>query len=738
MKEFNIRANLSYDSFDHDIRRCSCLRDLQKFSLMMGSAIGLVGALPAMAQTSDTSESFIVVTAQQEIPVNSGKSDIPLLETPQIISVISADLIKEQGVTRLADALRNSAGVSQGSIYGFFDGFTIRGFDASVGSLYQDGLISENGAGTNYELAALEQVEVVKGPASALFGAGSLGGLINLVSKRPKNDLFANMSLSTGSFDLIEGTVDLNSPLDSKGIFTARINALYRDADSFIDFASQNRLFVAPALNWNLGAETNLTLLATYQRDRDHPYSPVDAYGTVLPNANGVIPVSFSVNGPGDKRAIFNQDRKAIGYSFHHGFTDNLTFDQILRYTKRDLYYDNWIFGTGYVGSQVIDGVQQSRTLARAVYGPLDAKFRDFAVDSRVGLKLNTGSLNHTLMFGVDYRTQNADQTGLATTAGALNPLDAFDPDYSRPYVASSTPYDLTSSTESSQLGFYIQDHVKWGRLTVTASGRWDRAKANGLLDTAFSPRVGATYEFIDGAAIYTNFSKSFTSQAATSIIVGGGTNGAPLQFAPAPPQRGRILETGIKFAPVGSKVSGTLSVYELTRLNVLTTNLDFPLYSEVSGEQQSKGVEVEGQWRPLTSLSLTVAYAYIDAKVTKDNRRRVGTPIANIPKHNLNVTGRYVVPAGPLENLGFTVGLTYNSKKNGAFGSYNADGGSLLELPSYVLLDGGVSYGFGDWKAQVNVGNILDKRYYPDSNGIFRVSQGRPRNWRLSVSRSF
>ncbi|WP_336967390.1 TonB-dependent siderophore receptor [Sphingobium aromaticiconvertens] len=176
---------------------------------------------------------------------NAAKSDVPLVEMPQAISVVTAESLKERGVTRLADALRSVAGVSRSSTYGFFDAYTIRGYDAAHGSVYLDGILSEAGVASNNELAGLQQVEVVKGPASALFGSAPLGGIVNLVSKWPQAEAFMDATLSTGSYDLIEGAVGANAPLASDGALTARLNLVYRDVDLRAQFRAEPHLCVS-------------------------------------------------------------------------------------------------------------------------------------------------------------------------------------------------------------------------------------------------------------------------------------------------------------------------------------------------------------------------------------------------------------------------------------------------------------------------------------------------------------
>ncbi|SEJ99704.1 iron complex outermembrane recepter protein [Sphingobium sp. AP50] len=700
------------------------------------SSIAMVWLMPLAAQAQqpaseeETPPSQIVVTGMHLGEANAAKTDVPLIKTPQAISVVTADTLKERGVTRLADALRSVAGVSRSSTYGFFDAYTIRGYDAAYGSVYLDGILSEAGVGSNNELAGLQQVEVVKGPASALFGSAPLGGIVNLVSKRPQADAFMDMTLSTGSYDLIEGAIDANAPLNED--ISARLNLIYRDVDSFVRNSGQNRIYAAPSIKWQIAPSTSLTLLGVYQRDRDNPFSPVSGWGTVLPSAYGPTPIDFSINNGGDQKAVYNQNRKSISAMFDHRFSDAFGISQTLRYTHRTTYWDRWMFVGGFLDDNVVDGVQQGRTLGRYYYGPYSSTDKDFAVDTRATGKFATGSIRHAILAGVDYRQNRERYQGDGDFDASHFPLDVVSPDYDAPLVPTAAPY--SGSAKNDQLGFYLQDHVTLtDRFTVTLSGRWDRAKSNGELQTAFSPRVGATYELVPDLALYGTWAKSFTPQFGSQIVLEKDASGAPSLIGQAPPERGRNIEGGIKFAPTDGTVSGMISLYDLERSNVLTSDPDFPNFSRVTGKQRSRGIEVEGQWRPVPGATVNVAYAYIRAKILEDETIPAGTELQNIPRHNVSLYGRYVIPTGPLANVGANLGFVYNSSRNGA-----VPDAALYRLPSYILVDAGLSYTIGNWGLQLTVNNLLKERYFPDSCCLDRITPGQPRNWRLSLSRHF
>lgn len=442
-------------------------------------APALAAAQSAPDDPPQKGEGTIVVTGQRfEGEVASGKSDIPLAELPQAISVVTADQLRERGVTRLADALFSVAGVARSSTYGFYDAYSIRGFEAAYGSVYLDGLLNEaGGGGSNNELAGLESIEVVKGPASSLFGGGPLGGIVNLVSKRPDDTRdFLDVQLSTGSYNLVEGMIDANMRLASDGALTARLVALYRDSDAFVNNAGYNRLYLQPSLSWRAGPDTRLTVIATLKRDHDNPWAPLNAYGTVFPLAVGYrLPSDFGVGEDGDEKAVQNENRKTIGAIFEHGFTERLRFSATARYMHRTTFWDRWMFAGDFLDEE-LDGdgnpiAGTGTTIGRYYYGPYHETFKSFLTDNRLSWKVDTGPLRHNLLGGVDYRRTTSDYQGDGDFDQSHFPLNVYDPDYSAPLNPTPAPY--TGHDTGRQLGFYLQDHIELGaRLTLTLNGR--------------------------------------------------------------------------------------------------------------------------------------------------------------------------------------------------------------------------------------------------------------------------
>jgi len=676
------------------------------------------------APSAQSVETITVTGHLDEAPV-AAKADIPPLESSQAISVVSADLIEAQGLRRVGDALYNVAGVSRSNNYGFFDGFNIRGFNAS-NATYLDGLLDDTGYGTS-EMTVLERVEVVKGPASGLFGQGPISGIVNLVSKRPQEDAFLDVSATLGSYAFKEVTLDANAPLNASGTLLARLAAVYRDQDFFVDYSGQRRIMLVPSLTWKPTPETTLTLLGRYLDDHINPWSPTTAYGTALPNPNGELPVSLSIN-DGVYPAVQDNDYWNLGYVFDHKFSDAIAVHQSLRYQDFHNSWDNWLFITGISADR--------RRVTRAFYGPYDQHGTYFRVDTNASARFDTGPLDHYLMVGLDYGRRSASDTNLYDTSRPYE-LDLFNPVYGTVSNHNPAVPATTYAIESKQRGIYVQDHIKLGdALAVTLGGRWDLAisqtTSNGVQgaevrDTAFSPRAGATLKLADWISAYVNYAKSFNPQGSYRSADG----------SPLPPENGVNYEGGFKLARADGSLTGMLTVFELTRANVATADAVLPNVYVITGEQRTRGLEVEAAWRPAAGVELTGAFTHLNAVVTADNRLRVGSRLGSIPRNIVNLWGRYTVQNGALANLGAGLGLHHESGRMANTASAVPGAAAPFRLGAYTLVDAALYYSFGDWSLQANVRNLFDERYFPTAS-LTRTTPGEPRTFTIRLSRRF
>lgn len=701
---------------------------------------------PALGQTQPAELETVVVTASSEpstyVPPPAAavtKTEATLLETPQAISVIPRAVFVDQGARKVEEIIRNSAGVSAGGFFGEWDYYRIRGFEVSYQNTYVDGLLTESSPGE--EPWGMERVEVVKGPASTLYGQGPLGGFVNLISKRPQKEFFGEVEVTGGSWDLYQAALDVNIPLTGQPAPTAaaasglsgkdakavapvvaasqdggvylRLNALYRNSGSFVDYSESERIFIAPSLTWEISEDTSLTILAMYKEDKMDLAYALPAKGTVLPNPNGSIPVSRYIGNPYLGNDEWERTIR-LGYEFNHRFNENLKLRQNFRYYWLDFTSDDLSY------PQYLDA--DNRTLALAGYKSY-GEYEGLRVDTALDATFETGAVKHFLTVGVDYRHS---ETIFNSRDGDTIFLDVFRPNYRGLPIYKYGPQYRDVDTDS-DLGFYVQEQAKLGNVTLTLGGRFDHSTFDGHPDgaeeDAFTPKAGLTWEFTPGVAAYANYSRSFNPQWSSTDASGN----------PVAPEEGENWEAGIKYNLLDGKVSGMLSVYQLTRENVATDNLSSPdpFDAIVTGERRSRGIEFETAAQLAPGLQFTAAYTFIDAEITEDNTYEVGSRLQGVPDHSVNAWLKYTVQSGALKGFGVGLGGRY-------FTSQAGDLGDSFSLPSYGIVDAALYYERDDFRVQVNFNNIFDKRHFVGSYSDVYVLPGAPFNVAASVSWKF
>lgn len=648
---------------------------------------------------------------------SSSKLAIPLLETAQNIQVVPRAMIDDQGAFQLEDIIKNVAGVNPGGYYDNWDYFRIRGFVADFNT-FVDGLRGGNGLGE--ETFGLERVEIVKGPASSLFGRGPASGLVNVVSKRPQRGRFGELKFSAGSYGFYETTLDYNAPLDADGRIVGRLSAVHRTRDSFVDQAGTERLFLAPALTWRVGPETSFTFLGKHSGADIIHAMPLPAIGTIFSNTNGQVPHSRFVGEPGSNEA--SETSTQGGYEFVHRFNPALTVRQNLRY---DYYNQEW-FSMLYPGYLDAD----ERTLYRYPYDYFQ-NWHDFAVDTRIEAAFRTGEVEHQLVAGVDVfrKTYHASYATIdfsdPTGAGYI-PLDLFTPVYGTPIpdMPSIGAFDEKTNTT----GLYLDDHLRFDNgVTLTFGGRYEFARLDSARFEEFVPRAGATWQFRPGMTAYGSFSKSFNTQFGT-VFSETADAGDPVG-----PETGTNFEVGLKTAAADGRLTATVSLYQLTRQNLATSDLAHPGFVLITGEQRSRGVEFDGRFQPVAGLELSAAYAYTSAKITEDNSLPVGARTTGVPRHSFSTWARYTVQAGAWKGFGLGLGGRYYTAQ-AADNTYAAP----FELPAYALVDAALYYETENYRVQVNVENLLDREYYEGAYDRLYVLPGEPLTVRGTVGWKF
>ncbi|MBK4999729.1 TonB-dependent siderophore receptor [Pseudomonas sp. S31] len=658
------------------------------------------------------------------------KTDTSVLETPQTINIVTQDEIKARGSMSVSDALRYTPGVQ---VDGFtarvkaFDEPTSRGFNATP--MYLDGLHLPYGGGSTggalqIDPYLLERVEVLKGPASVLYGQNQPGGIVNMVSKRPTRDSLHSITLGTGSYDRKYGAFDLGGPLDDQGTFLYRLTGVVNDTNSEVDYADQKRMTLAPSLTWNVNDSTTLTFYGHFQKDNDTPEPQgLPVWGTVLGNPNGHISRNRFIGEP--NYASYDRDQFSVGYELSHTLNDVWSLKQNARYAYVDDRFVSVLHGYEFIISPTTGLNNQSAIGRYAIDWSQTNKV--YGIDNMAQAVFKTGEVEHTLLLGVDYYHFNSQFLGRYQYAPPG--IDLYNPVYGNPIDFSQAAVNTWDNTIR-QTGLYLQDQIKWDRWFLTLGGRYDWATTennqplynvdNSIKDEKFSGRVGFGYLFDNGVTPYFSYSESF--QPNTGTDVSGNTFDA---------STGKQYEVGIKYQPPGSNSFVQISAYQIDRKNVLTSDLDNPGFSNQSGELRSTGLEVEGKAALTKQLNLIASVSRVDAEYTKDNDGMKGRHPIGISPLTASTWLDYKMPDdSALRGLGFGVGVRYVRSSPGTSTSYRA-----FDVPSYSVYDAMISYDLErsplavkGVRVQANVENIDDKRYVSRCSGVWECTYGQGR----------
>lgn len=643
------------------------------------------------------------------------KMDIPLNQVPQMVSVVNRELMDSEGVAKLDDALSNVAGVMPGGYYSGWDYYRIRGFDSSFNT-YIDGL--RGGNGMMEETWGLQSVDVIQGPSSTLYGAAPVGGIVNLVTRKPIPQNFAHAQVVGGSYGFLDEAVDAGHVLNQSHTLYGRFDGIYHMERSYVDYAYRHRYYLAPSLTWKPNEATSLTLLGHFQRDNGRGAMPLPAVGTVEKNPNGPIPIHTYIGELGSNANKLAQTNRQFAYQFSHRLNRNLILRQNARF---DWYNQHWN-RLYYPLSLSSD----NRTLYRY---PLSwsGSWEDQVVDTSLEGKGRVLGLQNHALLGLDFFRNINWAMGWM---GAPQPLDLYHPNYGVNNTNEPLTLYTNSKTHEQDTGIYLEDHILLPhRVTVTAGGRLDLAKTEtkgtpNANAKGYSPRAGLTWQVVKPVTIYADFGKSFATQSGQ--VYDGTVSGHAIA-----PERGKQWEGGVKSQLLHDRLHLDMALFQLNLGNVATNDPNHPNFSILTGEQRSRGVELQATANLLPGWNLTSAYSYVNAIVTKDNMIPVGTPTVNAPKNIFNVWSTYEFERGTLRGLQFGLGGDRYSKQGG-------DTDNTFQLPAYGLLRASASYRLGHAKWQVNAYNLADTRYMSGSYSNLYVHPGDPRTVRGTMSWEF
>lgn len=647
----------------------------------------------------------------------------PINEIPQSVSVIGRKELDDRGVQKVDEALRYTPGVYS-QPFGAdsdTDWVYIRGFDATQAGMFLDGLqlYQYAFAGITVDPFLLDRVEVLRGPASVLYGGSNAGGIVNQISKRA--DGAHHGYVEAGVTDDPNGYVgfDIGDSFGEANPWSYRIVGRVKGGDTQTDYADNFRGAVAPSLLYEPDADTRLELYATYQYDDQRHMGGFWPYvGTVEEASYGYIPRDLFYSEPDSDS--FRSKQASVGWDFQQALDDQLTF----RSNTRLIHVERSEYGPYPYDFDTTDD-----TLYRLNFAH-DTKADLFESDNQLVFEDQIGAVHHQLIAGVDYKYYRIDQW---QATGPADELDPIDPVYDDNLGALYDPY-VDEIIDMNQLGFYAQEQAKFGDgWILTLNGRYDNvwidrddqtATDNDYdrEDGAASGRAAIAYEFANGLTPYVSVSRFFQPQ------IGTDTAGDPVG-----PQTGEQYEAGVKYSPTFLDASFTASVFDLTRRNTLQNRTVNGMYiTEALGEVRSRGVELEANVNLDEAWNVTGAFTAYDLEITEDaDTSIVGKRPWLIPEVLASAWVNYTVPSGALKGVTAGAGIRYQ-------GDSYADNENTLKVPDATVFDAKLGYEQDDWGISLNVNNVFDKKYVAGCQSASSCGYGEGRTALLKTHFSF
>ncbi|HHP0449948.1 TPA: TonB-dependent siderophore receptor [Vibrio harveyi] len=639
------------------------------------------------------------------------KTSLEPEETPQAITIITKDEMDLRGVSTVSEALRYSSGVNtelRGGAVTRLDLFNIRGFINYTN--FYDGLpLLFNGWNLQPQIdaAAVEQVEVFKGPTSVLYGNIPPGGMVNIIAKTPQSEPANTISVSTGTNSLKEVNFDTTGQIGDSNV-NYRIVGMAKQRDGQAETSEDERYLIAPSFDWQATDNTLVNINVYYQNDPSAGiYTTVPAAGSVLDNPLGSLSPDTYL---GDKNwNTYEREVLMIGYKILHDFNNNWQFLQNARYMTADSYQENT-----YNSPLAAD----NRTIGRNAY-LTDEDSTSFVIDNQLSGYVAHGNFEHNLLLGLDYQYLDSDVKYKDTLGYSLT-QDIFNPNHNQiDRDALKFAYQQALDIKTKQLGVYFQDQLRYNNLVMIAGLRWDKYESDTntvsdylgtvtpskekLDENNVSFRVGALYELDFGLSPYLTYSESFEP------IAGADASGKAFD-----PSTGHQWELGFKYAPLGGDVSGNLALFHITKKNAILTDPNNPYAPQYqAGEVVSQGAELEAKWQATPQADLTLNYTYINMEIKEDSyyHQEGKTPVW-VPEQTASLWANYYYE-GTLTGLRTSAGVRYVGKTE--MDAQNSD-----QVPDYTLVDLAASYDLSaasqsldGASVTLSASNIFDEEYY-------------------------
>ena len=699
-------------------------------------AVAKDATLSPASFSDEITVSFTGEQARTALKMDAAVKDIPMTVksyTNAFVKALDVKTVNEMytymnGINRTGDGVYDTA---------------IRGFTSNqeANNMQMNGMPGFAARQSAPSISNVERIEVLKGPASVLYGRATPGGLVNIITKKPQVERANVVDLRMGTFGGGQGPGigdrnsyrvggDFTGPLGSSNRVLYRFIASYDSLHSFRNFVDDTDLLVAPSVSFNLGAGTMLTVEAEY-RNLDKKLD--QQLMAPINDINFVAPINVRYQEPDDKEL---DEGTAVAANFAKGFANGAS----LTVNWRSVFHED--IRRGLENNRV---EADNRRVRRRDRDQMNDRRYHF-LDTTLTQKFGRGSMVHHVLFGLGGGFENRDFDRLRFgNVGFF--VDLISPVYGQYTLPANPNPGFHRLTELWNYNAYVQDRIdlgeKWKGLVALRYDRLDTDLQELRLadpdlsrsDDAFVPTGGLVFQPTRQLSLYGSFAKSFEPQAVTAFDVNGQN--------PFVPEEGRQYEFGAKSEFANGKAEATVAYFDIVKNNVLVTLASGA--SEQNGQESSHGFEADLRLQPLTSLQTILGYTFTDATVTEDRDPvRVGAQLINSARHAFNAWGRYDIPSGAARGLGLGLGVIYRGYRPGSFPNQVVRTGEpvpgqpvaqrVLDLPAYFRLDSSVYYVKSRYEVTLKVTNLLDEKYYESAFNLLQVRPGRPREIGLSL----
>ncbi len=705
--------------------------------LLIATAAAAPAAVLAQAAAPTTENSLPAVRVSGKAEADyaasnsktATKTDTPLLNTPQSITVVSGAEMRDRAVQSVAEAARYVPGVGFAQGEGNRETPIFRGISAT-GDFFIDGVRDD----VQYyrDLYNIDRVEIFKGPNAMIFGRGATGGLINRVSKVPEGSPFVSGSLTLGSFGNRRVTADINQPVSSDVAF--RLNAMHENSDSYRDGVWVKRTGINPTLAWRLAPRTQVTVGYEHFKDDRIADRGIASYRGA-PVATDVS--TFFGNAEGSPTWT---KLNAVSALVEHEFAPGVSLRNRTRWSDQDKFYQNVFPGsvTGTNGNTVSISAYNNATQRKSIFNQTD-----LTVD------VVAGGIKHKLLAGAEFGkqdTSNLRLTGYFPGDLLTDSVPLSNPISTKPVTYKAAANDASNTGTAKVAALYVQDQVELSKSFQLIAGlRVDRFEVDFLNnrngqrvqsdDDLVSPRVGAIFKPFDAMSIYANFSIAYQPRAGEQL------SSLSLTTASLKPEKFKNYELGAKW-DILPRLAATAAVFRLDRSNVsVPVNPNDPTNTAtmlVDG-QRTQGVELGLSGNLTPAWSVAGGYAYTDAEFLASSSSTLvaGAAVGQVPKHTLTLWNRYDFS----RTWGAGLGVIHRTKMfaSNQLLPTNAAPTPNVELPGYTRADAAVFFTLNsNVQMQLNVENLFDKKYFANAHSNTNLMPGSPRAYRFTVNASF